>query len=80
LQVTRNSRPTLPWVRRAPGAHPAWHSHPNGRTVVVRDGAWQVQRRGGPVEVIRGGGRVRFGPGEEHWHLAVPTVADREAR
>jgi quercetin dioxygenase-like cupin family protein len=29
-----------------------------------------VQRRGGPVEVIRPGDRVFFEPGEEHWHGA----------
>jgi hypothetical protein len=31
-----------------------------------------VQRRGGPIEVIRPGDRVFFEPGEDHWHGAVP--------
>jgi quercetin dioxygenase-like cupin family protein len=31
-----------------------------------------VQRRGGPVEVIRPSDRVFFEPGEEHWHGAAP--------
>ena len=32
-----------------------------------------VQRRGGPIEVIRPGDRVFFEPGEDHWHGAAPT-------
>ena len=31
-----------------------------------------MQRRGGPVEVIRPGDRVRIEPDEEHWHGATP--------
>ena len=54
---------------------PAWHSHPNRRTVYVADGAWLVQRRGGPVEVVGPGQRVVFGPGEEHWHHAAADPA-----
>jgi quercetin dioxygenase-like cupin family protein len=71
--------PSGPWrlsassVHLAPGARAAWHSHPNGRTVDLKDGAWLVQRRGGPVEVIHPGERVFFEPGEEHWHVAAPT-------
>jgi quercetin dioxygenase-like cupin family protein len=29
--------------------------------------------RGGPIEVIRPGDRVFFGPGENHWHGAAPS-------
>ena len=54
---------------------PAWHSHRNSRTVYVADGAWLVQRRGGPVELVGPGQRVVFGPGEEHWHVAASDVA-----
>ena len=31
-----------------------------------------MQRRGGPIEVIRSGDRVFFEPGEDHWHGAAP--------
>ena len=60
-------------VHFTPGARTAWHTHPNGQTIWVTDGVGLCQRRGGPVEVIRPGDRVFFGPGEEHWHGAAPA-------
>ena len=60
-------------VHFAPGARTAWHTHPNGQTIFVLEGVGLCQRRGGPVEVIRGGDRVFFEPGEEHWHGATAT-------
>ena len=57
-------------VHFTPGARTAWHSHPKGQTLYVTEGVGRVQRRGGPVEVIRPGDRVFFEPGEEHWHGA----------
>jgi len=55
-----------------PGARTAWHTHPNGQTIFVLEGAGLCQRRGGPIEAIRPGDRVFFEPGEEHWHGAAP--------
>jgi quercetin dioxygenase-like cupin family protein len=60
-------------VHFTPGARTAWHTHPNGQTIWVTEGAGLAQRRGGPVEVIRAGDRVFFEPGEEHWHGAAAT-------
>jgi quercetin dioxygenase-like cupin family protein len=60
-------------VRFTPGAHTAWHTHPNGQTIYVTEGLGLCQRRGGPIEVIRPGDRVFFEPGEEHWHGAAPN-------
>jgi quercetin dioxygenase-like cupin family protein len=60
-------------VHFTPGAHTAWHTHPNGQTIWVTEGVGLCQRRGGTVEVIRPGDRVFFEPGEEHWHGAAPT-------
>ena len=60
-------------VHFTPGAHTAWHTHPNGQTIFVLGGIGLCQRRGGPVEVIRPGDRVFFEPGEEHWHGAAAT-------
>ena len=40
-------------VHFTPGARTAWHTHPNGQTIVVLEGVGVAQRRGGPVEVIR---------------------------
>jgi len=60
-------------VHFTPGAHTAWHTHPNGQTLYVLEGVGLCQRRGGPIEVIRAGDRVFFDPDEEHWHGAAPT-------
>jgi len=60
-------------VHFTPGARTAWHSHPNGQTIYVTEGVCFCQARGGPIEVLRPGDRVFFGPGEEHWHGATPN-------
>ena len=52
-------------VHFTPGARTAWHTHPNGQTIWVTGGIGVCQRRAGPVEVIRGGDRVFFEPGEQ---------------
>ena len=66
------SRLSASSVHFTPGARTAWHTHPNGQTILVTEGVGLCQRRGGPVEVIRPGDRVFFEPGEDHWHGATP--------
>ena len=68
-----SSRLSASSVHFTPGAHTAWHTHPNGQTIFVIEGVGLAQRRGGPIEVIRPGDRVFFEPGEDHWHGAAPT-------
>jgi quercetin dioxygenase-like cupin family protein len=58
-----------------PGARTAWHTHPLGQTLIVTAGLGRVQREGSPIEEIRPGDVVWFGPGEKHWHGASPTTA-----
>jgi len=58
-----------------PGARTAWHTHPLGQTLIVTAGCGWAQRQGGPVEEIRPGDVVWFGPNEKHWHGAAPTTA-----
>ena len=70
---SRGSRLSASSVHFTPGAHTAWHTHPNGQTIWVTEGVGLCQRRGGPVEVIRPGDRVFFEPGEDHWHGATPN-------
>ena len=70
---TGSSRLSATLVHFTPGARTAWHTHPNGQTIWVLEGVGLCQRRGGQVEVIRGGDRVFFEPGEEHWHGAAPN-------
>ena len=67
------SRLSASCVHFTPGARTAWHTHPNGQTIFVLEGAGLAQRRGGPFEIIRPGDRVFFEPGEEHWHGAAPN-------
>jgi len=58
-----------------PGARTAWHTHPLGQTLIVTAGCGWAQRWGGPVEEIRPGDVVWFGPGEKHWHGATAATA-----
>jgi quercetin dioxygenase-like cupin family protein len=67
------SRVLASLVHFTPGARTAWHRHPLGQNLYVTEGIGLVQRRGGPVEVIRPGDRVYIEPGEEHWHGATAT-------
>jgi quercetin dioxygenase-like cupin family protein len=60
-------------VHFTPAARTAWHTHPLGQTIYVTEGVGLVQRRGGPIEVIRPGDRVFFAPDEDHWHGAAPN-------
>src|SRR3954467_3926054 len=60
-------------VHFTPGARTAWHTHPHGQTIFVTEGVGLCQLEGGPIEDIRPGDRVFFGPGENHWHGAAPT-------
>ena len=68
-----SSRLSATLVHFTPGSRTAWHTHPNGQTIRVLEGVGLCQRRGGQIEVIRGGDRVFFEPGEEHWHGAAPN-------
>ena len=70
---SQGSRLSASSVHFTPGARTAWHTHPNGQTIFVTEGAGLCQRRGAPIETIRPGDRVFFEPGEEHWHGAAPS-------
>src|SRR5438132_12881040 len=70
---SRVSRLNASSVHFTPGARTAWHTHPLGQTIYVTEGIGLVQRRGGPIEVIRPGDRVFFEPDEDHWHGAAPN-------
>ena len=55
------------------GARTDWHTHPDGQTLYVTDGAGFVQNEAG--ETVRiGTGDVVYAPaGEVHWHGATAT-------
>lgn len=65
------SRVRLVSVHFCPGARTAWHTHPVGQVLQITEGVGLVQRRGGPIEVVRAGDTVHFAPGEDHWHGAA---------
>jgi quercetin dioxygenase-like cupin family protein len=58
-----------------PGARTAWHTHPLGQLLIVTAGFGRAQAEGGPVQVLRPGDMVWFGPEERHWHGASPSTA-----
>ena len=66
------SRVHLLRVHFTPGARTAWHTHGLGQILYVTEGVGLVQRRGGPVQIIRAGDVVHFAPNEDHWHGAHP--------
>jgi quercetin dioxygenase-like cupin family protein len=70
---TAPSRVLASLIHFMPSARTACHSHPLGQSLFVTEGIGLVQRRGGPVEVIRPGDRVYIEPDEEHWHGATAT-------
>ncbi|WKU46551.1 cupin domain-containing protein [Streptomyces sp. VNUA116] len=69
------SRLRIDDVRFEPGSRTHWHRHPEGQFLHITEGAGLMQRRGGPVEVVRAGDRVHIAPGEWHWHGAGPTTS-----
>lgn len=58
-----------------PGARTAWHTHPLGQTLIVTQGAGNVQEWGKPAQAIRPGDIVWIPPGVKHWHGAQADVA-----
>src|SRR4029079_11873774 len=70
---SEHSRLSASHAHFTPGVHHALHTHAHGQAIWVTEGIGHAQRRGGPIEVIRPGGRVFFEPGEEHWPGAAAT-------
>ena len=75
FQAAAPARAFAAAVTFEPGARTAWHTHPLGQTLIITAGCGRAQRVGGPVEEIRPGDVVWFGPNEKHWHGASPTTA-----
>jgi len=63
------------YITYEPGARTAWHSHPQGQTLIIIAGHGLVQRWNSPIEEIGAGDVVKFAPGEKHWHGAAPDVS-----
>lgn len=61
------------FVTFQPGARTAWHTHPEGQTLIVTAGTGWVGGWGAPVREMRTGEVVRIPPGVKHWHGATQT-------
>lgn len=61
------------FVTFQPGARSAWHTHPNGQTLIVTAGVGRVQRWDDSIEEIRAGDVVWIPPRQKHWHGASPA-------
>jgi quercetin dioxygenase-like cupin family protein len=69
------SRVSGAYVTFEPRARSAWHTHPNGQTLIVTAGSGRVQRWGDSIQEIRPGDVVSIRPGQKHWHGASPMTA-----
>ena len=53
------------------GAKPAWHTHPNGQTLIVISGKGYVQQKGEEKLLMEEGSVVTIPPDTLHWHGAT---------
>lgn len=54
----------------SPRARSAWHTHPRGQLLIIREGEGYVQQWGITVRKIKKGDIVWTPPGVKHWHGA----------
>lgn len=69
---TGASRVSGATVTFEPAARTAWHTHPQGQTLIVISGVGFVQEWGKPARSIHPGDRVWIPAGVKHWHGAAP--------
>jgi len=62
-------------VAFADGGRTNWHTHSGPQWLFVVEGRIRVQREGEPAQDLSTGDAVVFGPGEKHWHGAVPGTS-----
>lgn len=58
-------------VRFENGARTFWHDHPGEQVLYILEGAGRVGAEGEKWEVVPGD-IIYTGPGERHWHGAMP--------
>ncbi|MDF7647303.1 cupin domain-containing protein [Pantoea sp. Acro-805] len=58
-----------------PGARTAWHTHPQGQTLIVVQGQGWIQCEGEAIQVMNQGDIVWIPEGVKHWHGATPDNA-----
>jgi len=57
-------------VKFSPRARSAWHTHPKGQILVVKEGQGYVQQWGEPARIMKAGDIIWTPPGVKHWHGA----------
>ena len=62
-------------VTFAPGARSAWHTHPAGQVMIIKEGTGWVQEEGGERREVKPGDVVWTPPGVKHWHGATATTS-----
>jgi quercetin dioxygenase-like cupin family protein len=55
-------------VNFQPGARSAWHTHPKGQLLIIKEGGGYVQEWGKPIQKIKKGDLIWTPPGVKHWH------------
>jgi len=58
-----------------PAARTHWHTHTGPQWLVIVEGRVRVQKWGETAEDVSAGDAVVIGPGEKHWHGAVPGAS-----
>ena len=59
------------YVEFSQGARSAWHTHPNGQTLVVVDGEIITQEWGKKPSIAKAGDIITCPPHIKHWHGAT---------
>lgn len=54
------------------GARTYWHEHPGEQVLYILDGEGRVGTHDGTEVQVKPGDVIHEGPGERHWHGAVP--------
>ena len=54
-------------------ARSAWHTHPAGQHLIVREGIGLTQEEGKPIQEFRAGDVLYCPPNVKHWHGASPN-------
>ncbi len=58
-----------------PGARSAWHTHPKGQLLIIKEGSGYVQEWGKPIQKIKKGDLIWTPPGVKHWHGGGPATS-----
>lgn len=67
------SRTTCARVTYASKARTEWHTHPKGQTLIILEGAGNVQELNGDIQEFKTGETVWIPANVKHWHGGTDT-------